>query len=257
MSVELTFQCDFTTMANVERARIIVEIALVVGILILGAMAWAQHSALVEMEEAMALIDARVVAVEAGRPATPSKASDPTTTVADDPTVVAVVPTLTRGATLGHPAATPAPAVVPFDPSNPQVRNQLREVIAEEQELLDQERSQQRSQRREERLREQVAELGNRAKMDNVTTEQLTDLLVVEQAEAMEIFRQSREDSSWEDARTKVASLRLETDTKAKQLLEDEEYAEYEKMREEEVSRWGGRGGRGDRNPTRGKGGTE
>ncbi len=231
--------------------RRIVDVVVVLGLAGMAAVAWAQHRQLDELGEALHLMQARVDAAESGRPSVRRAAVQPAIddTHPAEAVTVAVVPKLLAEPASGH-ADHRTQAVLPppptFDPADPTVRGQLREVIAEEQESLREERWDQRAQQREARLRTQLQDLAQKTEMDEIVTEQLTDLLVVEQTEASDIFRQAREDFSWDEARDKVATLRAATDARARELLDEDEFAEYEKMRTEETSRWGGPGRRGN-----------
>lgn len=222
-----------------ERKHLIIEIILGIAVVLLAALAWSQSSELDRLDDALARVEARVDAVDGKGP----KAS-PTAPAHASPAHAEVVPVRpgaapkARGRLPGDPEREPAGTRPGFDAQDPAVRGQLREVIQEEQEVMRAERRQERQQRREQRLRQQVNDLAERAGMESDVTEQLTDLLVVEQVEAMEVFRQAREDFGWDEAREKVTALRTETDEKAKDLLDDEEYVEYQQMRQREMDRW-------------------
>ena len=226
-----------------ENPRKILDFGLILAIVMLSGVAWSQSQTISTLEEHVAQVTARVDArrpaatpqqgvatEEAGRPT--AGTSEPGAAT-DAPVVARLVPTTPNDVA----EVTPTPSAE-FNAADPEVRGQLREVIAEEQEILREERWQKRNDRREERLVQRVAALADKTGMDSTTTTRLSDLLVVEQAEASELFRQAREDFSWDEAREKVTSLRAETDEKAKALLEESEYKEYEEMRTEDNNRW-------------------
>ena len=116
--------------------------------------------------------------------------------------------------------------------------------------VLEEERAEERE-RRDERRRERVAErnteaLASFAAVAGVAASVQTDignLWTGESEQLMEIIRQAREgDRDWQAVRDDVQKLREETDASAKELLTEEQYAEYLNHRPQ-----GGPGGRGGR----------
>jgi len=242
----------------VERFRVVIDIALVFGILCLGGLAWSQHGRLAKQEETLAKVEARLdgtgstlvgsAAVDPGAPGFPERRRGVTTKA---PPADGAPPLDARTVASLQVAEQP---VRPqsngnIDLKDPVVRTKLREVIAEEQGFAREERWQKRAEKRAERLRERIRALGDKTGMDLEVQERVADLLLVEQTEVSDLFRQAREDMSFPEARDKATEVRKETDAKAKDILDREEYAEYEKMREEETNRWRGGGRRAAQQP--------
>lgn len=121
------------------------------------------------------------------------------------------------------------------------IAEKVREAVADEVEHREQQRWQKRLEKRTERARERVASFASKAGVSEDTKLRIEDLIVTEQAEISDIFQEARENYSFGEAREKVQTVRKETDETARAELDDDEYSEYTKMREEEMEQFRGR----------------
>ncbi len=210
----------------------------------------------------IARLEARIDQLERASGMEPAATSDSISAEAPEPVVAAAI----RGkeATAGDRAA--AARIVAarpdselsvedvLDSDDPEVRDKLRTVIAEEQEKLRDTRWTQRLERRKARTTERIREFADEHKLDAVQTEQLEELITKEVDVVGEIFRDARRDMNFEDAREMVGIVRGETDKEAEGILDGEALEAYQTMRAEEAERFGGGGGRGRGGRGRGDG---
>ncbi len=165
------------------------------------------------------------------------------------------------GAATGTPGATtvavsvrPDAVVDALESEDPEVQERVRAALRREVDALRDERRDERRTRREERANEQVDAFAEKAGLSSMQTEELKTLLESEREQVRDIFRTARQDGDFANIRTKIASIREQTDSEAVPGLDEEQAAAYEKMREEEIERFtGGRGG--GRNRGGGEGG--
>lgn len=136
-----------------------------------------------------------------------------------------------------------------LDSDDPVVRDKLAEVFREEQQRLEQERDDRRMDHRLERLKAQITEFSERVGLSAQDTVWLTDRLSAESYEIRDMWRAARENGTWHETRDKMTEVRERTETEVKDVLDEDAYAEFEKMREEEVARFRGFG-RGARRAT-------
>lgn len=122
---------------------------------------------------------------------------------------------------------------------DPEVRERFQELVRDELDSARSERwerrQQRRTERREARLEQLRADAGLRA--DQLGGLQL--LLEDEDEQITDLFRAAREDGSFEEARDKIRELHAATDEEIAGLLDEDQYAAWQEMRDE------GRRGRG------------
>lgn len=227
----------------------LVNLVLVCAVAVLGAIAWAQHAALTEVEEKLEQLGSSTLTDNLRSTITAAPRTESSDLPAANRANAVSAAPLGRAKGPAVPVTEPgqAPNVEAAALDDPEVRTKLREVISEEQQVLREQRWAERQERREAQIRERVRELAANNHVDGATSLQLEDLLVTEQAEISDLFRAAREDGSWGEMREKATGIRAETDEEAELLLDAEQYAQYKAMRAEEEERWGRRGPRDGR----------
>lgn len=236
-----------------DSKRVIADTLLVLGIVVLAWVAWSQHQELRRLQELTQRLAAQAEQTSAEAPTAPSAAQE-LGSEAQEPS-----PTARRAGSSGpddlarqiHPqlqarptpreATDGQPSAAELDVDDPEVRMKLRNMIAAEREYQREQRWARRQERHEERVRERVQTLAQNSDLDEVTAQQVEDLLVVEIAEVSDMFRKAREKGEWGELRDKIGKVRRETDEEARALLGPDEFAKYEEMRDEEARRFGGR----------------
>ncbi len=233
------------------KSRWPIDILLGLGITMSVGLALSARHEASELRDAVAMLEARPTGTQVLR-----AESDPATSG----TVDALVPKARS-----RPAATPLsetenaellraagaaleerePADGALDLADPEVRMKLRDVIAEEQQLMRDERWSRRQEQREVRMKEEFRAWSAEAGLDDVTATQVEDLLVVELAEVSDLFRKAREEGNWDEMRERIGKVRSETEAEAIELMGEDEAKKFLRMREEEASRWSDRGRRG------------
>lgn len=165
--------------------------------------------------------------------------------------VVAAAPAVAPGPDGAPVAAAPVPVanatvLDTLESENPAVQARVRDVMRRELTALRQERRESRWSKRQERATKRFEQMAERANLTQDQVEVLEPALLEERDKIRTIFRDARQNQEFGKAREKVQEVRKQTDAEARESLDEDQYKEYEKMREEEAQRWGGRrGGRG------------
>ena len=228
-----------------DRRRVAIDIVTAAAVVLLGAFGWWQQGRITELDDEVALLRAEVDAKRDN--AVRAAAEGPKSGTVGVPDVAASVanPPIVPNDAAPTPHGVAAETVAMLNTDDPAVRSKLRDVIDEARQEERSERHQQRLQRREERLRERTRAFADKHTLDTDTEARLTDMLVVEQLEVFDLFRAAREDFSFPEAREKADEVRGQTDEKVRDLLDDEQYADYLEQRQEEAQNWRGPRGRG------------
>ncbi|MFH1811508.1 MAG: hypothetical protein ABIJ09_22400 [Pseudomonadota bacterium] len=129
-----------------------------------------------------------------------------------------------------------------LDSDNPEVRERIKDVVAEEQRRLHEEHFEERRQRWAERSREQVTQLAKDHNLSEEQTSQLNAHLDQEREQIRSLFEQGRGELGFRGMREQMQALRATTDKAVKEVLDEDQYTGYQKMREEQGPRFGGRG---------------
>jgi hypothetical protein len=134
-----------------------------------------------------------------------------------------------------------------LESDDPEVRDRIKAVIREEQAMLREEERELRQLRRAERIDQKFDEFSTRVNLSEQQNKALSDLLSSEREKIRELRRKGREGDNGIDVRKEAQQLRSENDAKVKELLDDDQYEEFSKVREERGFGGGrqGRGGRG------------
>lgn len=129
------------------------------------------------------------------------------------------------------PVAPPPPAVgEPQEGVQALVRSELQRVEAE--------REDERESRRRQRTSERVQAFAIAQKLTPEQQESIANLVVAEQQEIGQLFRDARENDAWEGVRDQVRELRKATDDNAKALLAPEQMEAFAALRDEEAQRF-------------------
>jgi len=120
-------------------------------------------------------------------------------------------------------------------------RERLHDIIRQAQQKQWETWRNRRVEMRKQALRSRLRELADKTAIPADKLETLTTTLDAERDQQRAIFRGLRQGQKTVDqARAEARALRQSTDQQAKQLLDDKQFAEYEKMRQQ--GRGGGRG---------------
>ena len=189
-----------------------------------------QEARLSALEKRVRALPAEVAPVVIAQRARPQQ-QPPRPGAADTP----AVPHTQAPAVAAQGASAPLLAVT----QNPEVREAVQGMVKEGLDIEREERHLRRTTRMKERAREEVMEFAREAGLSREVTEQLTEYVVAEREEMMQLRRASRDEgSSREEARQKMTALRARTDQEVATLLDDEAYALYERERAEEAARF-------------------
>ena len=229
-----------------NRLRYALDGLLLLGIGALTMTAFAQHSELQEMQNTVAMLEAR-----------PS-VSPPQAMIHADPRDT---PVKRRGAQKGggaHPETTDVPSLEErmdrrqhkqqqraerpgfsdenlaelIDSEDSMVRSRLRKVIEEERSIMRQERQEKRRVRWEGRMKDRVEKFADKAGLDATQTARVEDVLLAERLETWELFRQARQqEMSFPDAHEKASELQAKTNEEVKTFIAGDQMEAFAEVR--------------------------
>jgi hypothetical protein len=140
-----------------------------------------------------------------------------------------------------------------LDSDNPEVRERIKGVVAEEQQRLHQEHRQERMQRWAERSREMVGQLARDHGFSEEQTDRVNAQLDQEREQIRSLFEGATGETGFRGLREQMRAIRDQTDGAVKELLDEGQFAAYQTMREEQRPRFGGRGWGGGEPPRPGR----
>ena len=124
------------------------------------------------------------------------------------------------------------------------VHQKLRAAVRDELHRAEEEERAERRQRRRDRVETNLREFAEDNGLSEKETEGLVTAVTLEQSQARDIFRSARRgEIPFSEVRAQIGPLREATNEAAKGLLDDDAYAAFIEMREEEAerfARWGG-----------------
>ena len=124
-----------------------------------------------------------------------------------------------------------------LETGDPAVRAKVQDLVREEMETAEEARWERRRERRAERIEQALTEFAEARSLSPAEQEKLTSLWSNEREQISELFRKAREDMSFGTAREGADRIRDETDTAARSLMSEEDYAAWVVLREEENPR--------------------
>lgn len=124
-----------------------------------------------------------------------------------------------------------------LETEDPEVRERLEEIFDGQRDRMREERIGRRRARIEERAKERFEGFSAAANLTSTQAEEIEPMLEEERDQISDVFRSAREgDIDRRDAREQIGVIRSATDEEAKAVLEPEQQAEYDKMRQEEIA---------------------
>ncbi|MEM1347721.1 MAG: hypothetical protein AAGI01_04130 [Myxococcota bacterium] len=124
-----------------------------------------------------------------------------------------------------------------LEAEDPEVRERLEGIFNAQRDRMREERFSRRRARFEERAKERFEGFSNAAQLSTQQAEALEPLLVEERDQVSDVFQSARDgEIDRRAAREQIGVIRSATDEEAKAVLDAEQQAEYDKMREEEVA---------------------
>jgi hypothetical protein len=126
----------------------------------------------------------------------------------------------------------------PADAESQESEEKIRNLIQEEQRLMRNERWQRRRDRIEKRVDERLKTLQEETGLRDEEVQPIRDLLHTEVAEVGELFQRARRDFAFPEARSEAKTIREETDTQIRALLNEDEIIVYDRLRQE-MGGWG------------------
>lgn len=128
----------------------------------------------------------------------------------------------------------------------------VREIVRDEQEVMEEERAQRRRDRWESRARNRLSEVAEAVGLSESTQEEILQLWSAEFTQMRSMVREARTAGrDFGEVRGEVRQLFEDTDAQVKSMLSEEQYAAYEEARQSMQRR--GRGGPGRGGPGRGE----
>jgi hypothetical protein len=129
---------------------------------------------------------------------------------------------------------------------------QVRAIVRDEQEVMEEERAQRRRDRWESRARRRLGELAEAVQLSESTQEEILQLWSAEFAQARSLVREGRAGGrDFGDIRGEMRQLFEDTDAQVQSMLSEEQFAAYQEARQSMRRR--GRGGPGRGGPGRGE----
>jgi len=114
----------------------------------------------------------------------------------------------------------------------------VQDLVRSEIERKEDERFEKRKQRRIERMLERIDALAEAHDIDSGTQQKMVTIMTSEREQVSEVWREAREGNiTRRDAHNKMNETRAETDENMKAILDDDQYAAYEKDREQDRHR--------------------
>lgn len=247
---------------QMQRPWIGLAISAVLGLLVvfLGLEVWAQNAKLEELTQQLVRVDAkqasggngrrggkgpnlemvrRVRALEAevarlrrGQGARTLAADTKSSDALDKTPAVAAAPVPVQSATV----------LDTLESENPAVQQRVRDVMRRELQALRKERREERWSQRRERASKRFEDMATRASLTDDQVEALEPRLLEEREQIRTIFREARKEQNFDQVRSKIEALRTKTDGEVRASLDEDQYKEYAKMREEEAARFQRRG---------------
>ncbi len=124
-----------------------------------------------------------------------------------------------------------------MESGDPEAREALQALVRDELDLARGERWERRMQRRAERQQAQIEQLTVDHQLSGDQVARLEELMEDEQEQIGDLFRAAREDGSFDGARQQARELRQETDETVRDLLDEEQFAGWQEMRDERRGR--------------------
>lgn len=120
----------------------------------------------------------------------------------------------------------------------------LARAVRQELEKVDAERESARSERWRQRTVEKITAFADENKLSGEQKAKLTEMVDAETQEIRGLFRDARDSGDFSSVRDQARALRAKTEENAKAILDDDQFAAFMKMRDEERQRFGGNSNR-------------
>lgn len=161
-----------------------------------------------------------------------------------DGPVAAHLPTAARPTTEGAPGQAPQPrysddqamraVVAALESDRPEIQEKVREVVRAQQEALWDERRERRQVMWEQRENARLERLATEANLSQSQVDALFAILTASRDRVGEMFRDARQNQSFEGVHERAEEIRKQADAEAQELLDEQQYKAYQSMREEQ-----------------------